>query len=33
MASALALILLLIVLALTLIQFRVTRVDDGAERA
>ena len=33
MASALALILLLIVLVLTLIQFRVTRVDDGAERA
>jgi multiple sugar transport system permease protein len=33
MASALALILLLIVLALTVVQFRVTRVDDGAERA
>jgi multiple sugar transport system permease protein len=32
MASALALILLAIVLVLTIIQFRVTRVDDGAER-
>lgn len=31
MASALALILLVIVLVLTIVQFRVTRVDDGAE--